>query len=259
MPLEQAVSEYKNFVAKGFHEVVLTGIHLGQYGRDLDISLYDLLLELLKVEGDCRIRLGSLEPKDLSEDLLNLTVGNPRFCQHLHIPLQSGSDSVLKSMRRNYDLAYFADLVERVRSKNHLIAIGTDLIVGFPGETDTDFTVTCNFIKEQKFSRIHVFRFSPRSGTPTAEMPEKVTKAIQEERSRVVKQIATESAQQFAKQFIDRSVEALFEERTFDGWSGLSGEYLRVIATSELDLKNTLQTIQINRLKNDQLIGSLIL
>jgi threonylcarbamoyladenosine tRNA methylthiotransferase MtaB len=258
MPLAQAIDDYTNLVTKGFREVVLTGIHLGQYGKDLGIALNDLLVELLKIKCSCRIRLGSLEPKDLTPELLDLVTDNPRICQYLHIPLQSGSDNVLQRMNRNYDRAYFAALVKRARVKNPLLAIGTDLIVGFPGETETDFAATCNFVKEQSFSRIHVFRFSSRPGTPAAEMPEKVAKGIQEERGRIIQRIAAASARQFAGQFLNRTLEVLFEERDADGWSGLSGEYLRVFVKSDRDLKNSLQTVKINQQKNDRLIGSFI-
>jgi MiaB-like tRNA modifying enzyme len=258
MPLSQAIRDYKNLAAKGFREIVLTGIHLGQYGKDIGLDLHALLAELVKVEGCNRIRLGSLEPKDLTPELLDLVADNPKICQHLHIPLQSGSDPVLQQMNRNYDLAYFADLVGRVRAKNPFMAIGTDLIVGFPGESATDFAMTCDFIEDQNFSRIHVFRFSPRPGTPAAEMPAKVQKGLQEERSRIIQQIAVTSAERYAKQFLNRPVEVLFEERDADGWGGLSGEYIRVSVQSGLDLKNSLQTVHILQQKNDQLLGKLI-
>jgi threonylcarbamoyladenosine tRNA methylthiotransferase MtaB len=258
MPMGQAIQEYVGLVKKGFREVVLTGIHLGQYGKDLGIHLQDLLTEFLKIENSCRIRLGSLEPKDLTPELISIVVGNPKICQHLHIPLQSGSDRILQRMNRNYDLAYFADLVRGIRVKNPLIAIGTDLIVGFPGETTIDFDTTCNYIKAQNFSRVHVFRFSPREGTPAAELPEKVMKGIQEERSRLIQQIVATSADQYAQKFLNRPVEVLFEARTANGWAGLSGEYLWVSAVSEQELKNSLQTVRIQELKNDQLMGCLI-
>lgn len=258
MPIAQATQEYTTLVEKGFREVILTGIHLGQYGKDLGIQINDLLLALLKINSNCRIRLGSLEPRDLTPEFLDTVIGNLRICQYLHIPLQSGSDRILKRMNRNYNLAYFADLINRVRKKNPLIAIGTDLIVGFPGETQQDFEATCNFIGEQNFSRTHVFRYSPREGTPAAEFPEKVAKVVQEERSRVIQEVAVAATCQYAHKFINQLVEVLFEERTATGWSGLSGEYLRVFAESTTNLKNIIRTVRIQELKNNQLIGSII-
>ncbi len=257
MPMEEVMDNFRVLVQKGFREIVLTGIHLGHYGKDLNVRLDRLLKQLLKTEGDYRIRLGSLEPKDVTGELLNLITGEEKICQHLHIPLQSGSDRILEKMGRNYDLPYYSELLHRAREQNPMIALGTDLIVGFPGENDQDFENTCRFVEEQGFSRVHVFRFSPRSGTPAATMPGKVTKKIQEERSRRIQEIALNSATSFSRLFLGKNVEVLFEEKTAEGWMGLSGEYLRVIVDTAEDLKNKLQTVMIDHQKNDHLLGSL--
>lgn len=257
MPMEEVMDNFRVLVKKGFHEIVLTGIHLGHYGKDLNIRLDELLKQLLKTEGEFRIRLGSLEPKDVTEELLNLITGEEKICQHLHIPLQSGSDRILEKMGRNYELAYYSELLHRAREQNPMIALGTDLIVGFPGENDQDFENTCRFVEEQGFSRVHVFRFSPRSGTPAATMPGKVTKKIQEERSRRIQEIALNSATSFSRLFLGKNVEVLFEEKTAEGWMGLSGEYLRVIVDTAEDLKNKLQTVMVDNQRNDHLLGSL--
>ena len=180
LPLVEAFNEFRNLVDSGFREIVLTGIHLGAYGKDRGLTLTDLLMEVLKVPGDYRIRLGSIEPNELDDRLLNIILNNNRICQHLHIPLQSGSDRILKLMNRHYTVAYYSRLLNRIRRENPLIAIGADLIVGFPGETDSDFEDTCSFLIEQSFSRIHVFRFSPRKGTPAASFPGRVPGGIQE-------------------------------------------------------------------------------
>jgi threonylcarbamoyladenosine tRNA methylthiotransferase MtaB len=257
MPMPEVIHHFKEFVEKGFHEIVLTGIHLGHYGKDLNTDLDDLLRQLLKIEGDYRIRLGSLEPKDVTEELLDLITGEQKVCQHLHIPLQSGSNRILQKMGRNYELEYYSDLLRKARERNPFIAIGTDLIVGFPGENDQDFDDTSHFVEEQQFSRVHVFRFSPRSGTPAATMPGKVIKKIQEERSQRIQQIAANSASTFLSLFAGKNVQVLFEEKTAGGWSGLTGEYLRVMVASEADLKNKLRTVAIQDKKNDHLMGSL--
>ncbi|HBF37486.1 MAG TPA: tRNA (N(6)-L-threonylcarbamoyladenosine(37)-C(2))-methylthiotransferase MtaB [Firmicutes bacterium] len=259
MPIRQVIDSFTVLVGKGFREIVLTGIHLGHYGKDLNSQLDDLLEQLLKIAGDYRIRLGSLEPKDVTDELLNLIGSEERICQHLHIPLQSGSDRILQKMGRNYDLSYYSDLIRRARKVNPLMSIGTDLIVGFPGESDLDFEDTCRFVESQQFSKVHVFRFSPRSGTPAATMPDQVFKKIKEERSQRIQQIAFDSAFFYARFFMGKDVKVLFEEKTAEGWSGLSGEYLRVIAHSDLDLKNRMQTVRIDEQKNDHLLGSLCL
>lgn len=258
MPLKDAVNEFRVLVDSGYREIVLTGIHLGAYGKDLGLTLADLLQELLKVSGDYRLRLGSIEPHEFDENLLNIILNNNRICQHLHIPLQSGSERILKLMNRHYTLAYYSDLLKRIRRDNPLVAVGTDLIVGFPGETGLDFEDTCGFIIEQAFSRIHVFRFSPRQGTPAASFSGRVTGRIQEERSRKVQAIALQSSAEYASKFIENQVEVLFEEKTATGWTGLSGEYLRTEIATEEDLKNTMKKVLITGASGNILKGDCV-
>ncbi|MGE5606358.1 MAG: tRNA (N(6)-L-threonylcarbamoyladenosine(37)-C(2))-methylthiotransferase MtaB [Bacteroidota bacterium] len=255
LPLKDAVNEFRLLVDNGYREIVLTGIHLGAYGKDLGLTLVDLLIELLKITGDYRIRLGSIEPNEFDGKLLDIILNNRRICQYLHIPLQSGSDRILKLMNRHYTLAYYSDHLKQIRLENPLIAIGTDLIVGFPGETGPDFEDTCNFIKEQAFSRIHVFRFSPRKGTPAASFSGRVPGRIQEERSREIQGIAFQSASNYAQKFLGNQVEVLFEETTASGWTGLSGEYLRTEVTTEADLKNKIKKVLITGVSGNILRG----
>lgn len=256
LPLVEAVSQFKALIASGYREIVLTGIHLGAYGKDLGITLTDLLKELLKNEGTFRIRLGSIEPNDFDDSLIELIINNSRICQYLHIPLQSGSESVLKLMNRHYSLNYYQNLLWRIRSGNPLVAIGTDLIVGFPGETEEDFKRTCQFIEEQAFSRIHVFRFSARKGTAAASLPNKVPGEVKEERSKRVQEIASKAAADYAGKFIGRSVETLFEEKTGSRWTGLSGEYLRTEIVTNADLKNKLKKVLVTGISGNILEGS---
>lgn len=255
LPLREAVKEFRLLVESGYREIVLTGIHLGAYGKDLGLTLADLLIELLKIEGDYRIRLGSIEPNEFDGKLLELILNNRRICQYLHIPLQSGSDRILKLMNRHYTIADYRDLLKRIRLENPLVAIGTDLIVGFPGETEQDFENISNFVKEQAFSRIHVFRFSPRKGTPAASFPGRVPGRIQEERSREIQAIALQSASDYAQKFVGNQVEVLFEEKTASGWTGLSGEYLRTEITTKADLKNKIKKVLITGVSGNILKG----
>lgn len=255
LPLVEAFNEFRNLVDSGFREIVLTGIHLGAYGKDRGLTLTDLLMEVLKVPGDYRIRLGSIEPNEFDDRLLNIILNNNRICQHLHIPLQSGSDRILKLMNRHYTVAYYSRLLNRIRRENPLIAIGADLIVGFPGETDSDFEDTCNFLIEQSFSRIHVFRFSPRKGTPAASFPGRVPGGIQEERSRKVQAIALRSSSDYARKFLGKQAEVLLEEKTDAGWTGLTGEYLRAEVTTKEDLKNSIKTLLITGVSGNILKG----
>lgn len=245
LPLEEAVAEFRVLVESGYREIVLAGIHLGAYGKDLGLTLADLLRELLKTAGEYRIRLGSIEPHEFDENLLGIILNNGHICQHLHIPLQSGSERILKLMNRHYTLTDYSGLIKRIRRDNPLIAVGTDLIVGFPGETESDFEDTCKFVTEQAFSRMHVFRFSPRKGTPAATFQGKVPGPIKEERSRKVQAIAEQSSSDYARKFIGKEVAVLFEEKTSAGWGGLSGEYLRTEVETDADLKNVITTVLI--------------
>jgi threonylcarbamoyladenosine tRNA methylthiotransferase MtaB len=241
---------------KGFKEIVLTGIHLGSYGKGLDIKLHHLLEDLLKIDGDYRIRLGSIDPHEFDNELVNIVINNERICQYFHIPLQSGSNRVLARMNRRYDLKTYSNLVKLLRNKNPLVGIGTDLIVGFPGETDDDFNKTVDFVTDQAFSRMHIFRYSPRQGTPAARFPNRIPATIQEERSHHIQSIAICSAISFGKKFTGRTVNVLFEEQDLSGWSGLSGEYLRVKVESNTPLRNILTNVRIIGNEGNELLAT---
>lgn len=255
MPPELVRKEFIRLLDLGYREIVLTGIHLGCYGKDLGVNLASLLHQLFEIKGEFRIRLGSLEPTDIDPELLEVIVGNERICQYLHIPLQSGCDSILAAMNRDYTSADYAGLLTRLRERNPYIGIGTDLIVGFPGETEADFETTRKFVAEQRFSRVHVFRYSPRRGTPAADLPDRVLPAVQEKRSAVIQTLAARSGVEFARGFIGREVQVLFEEATDRGWSGWSGEYLRVEVASERQLKNRLVKVCVTDLLGRDLAG----
>jgi threonylcarbamoyladenosine tRNA methylthiotransferase MtaB len=256
-PPELVKQDFGRFLEKGFKEIVLTGSHLGSYGKDLSITLFDLLRELVQIPGDFRIRLGSIEPNDLFDSLIHLIATSEKICQYLHIPLQSGSDRILQRMNRGYDTANYAELLTKIRAQNPLMAIGTDVIAGFPGETEVHFEATRNFLIKQGFSRIHVFRFSPRPGTEAAGFSERVPPKTQESRSAIIQQIAARSASEYARCFTGKSVRVLFEEHDHDGWSGLSGEYLRVQVGSGQDLKNSFQPVYVTKTAAGRLFGEL--
>jgi threonylcarbamoyladenosine tRNA methylthiotransferase MtaB len=255
MPPREALAAFNELVAAGYREIVVTGIHLGCYGRDLDANLAALLQKMADQPGNFRIRLGSLEPLDINKDLIALVTGHPKICRYLHIPLQSGHDRILREMNRRYDTAWFARLLAQLRTMNPLISIGTDLIVGFPGETDADFEMARCFVATQQFSRIHVFRFSPRCGTPAAELSERVPRTVQEERSRAIRELAVESECEYMKRFMGRTVETVFEKKTSAGWEGLSGEYLRIFTKDRRDLADRLCRVAVTGVGENCLIG----
>lgn len=258
MPVAQVVREIKALLAAGYKEIVLSGIHLGAYGKDIGTDLNAVLTAILNIEAEFRIRLGSLEPMDLTDQLIELIVNHPKVCQYLHIPLQSGSDPILKRMNRNYNLIDYANLLGKLRAGNPQIAIGTDLIVGFPGETAEDFVSTCNFIVDQFFSRVHVFRYSPRKGTPAAGFANRVSKAVQEERSKTIAAIAAKMSFNYMRQFVGKTVTVLFEEKTVKTWSGLTGEYIRTEVATDQELRNILKHVLVTGVEQNNLVGKII-
>ncbi|HBX22827.1 MAG TPA: tRNA (N(6)-L-threonylcarbamoyladenosine(37)-C(2))-methylthiotransferase MtaB [Desulfotomaculum sp.] len=231
---ENVLAGAAELLARGFREIVLTGIHTGAYGREPggSIGLAELLEKLAILPGLLRLRLSSLEPHDVTPKILELLSSGPPFCRHLHIPLQSGDDEILKSMRRTYDTSYFRRLTARIREKIPDCGITTDVMVGFPGETDRHFNNTLEFIAEMQFSGLHVFKYSPRRGTPAANFPEQVAPAAKETRSRRLIALGREMTNRFAATYLGQTVDVLAEQLISADkggqLEGLTENYLRV-------------------------------
>ncbi|MGA2090088.1 MAG: MiaB/RimO family radical SAM methylthiotransferase [Endomicrobiales bacterium] len=198
-PIDDIVEQVKVLVGNGYPEIVLTGVHLGKYHGGLS----SVIRAILALKGNFRLRLSSLEASEVTDDLLDLMQDHPeRICRHLHLPLQSGSSAVLARMKRSYSIEMFYRTVDKVRDRLPDIGISTDIIVGFPGETDTDFTATCNCVEKSQFSRLHVFRYSPRPKTAAADMKPVVHPKTIVERSRVLRQIGTKQEERFWRTFV---------------------------------------------------------
>ena len=230
-PLQDAAQEAVRLVEAGFREIVLTGIHLGFYGRDLeeDVHLPDAVRAVAATCGLERLRLSSIEPLEATDSLLNAMRECPAVCAHLHLPLQSGDDRVLARMARPYTTRQFLDIAERARERLDNPAITTDVLVGFPGETDEEFENTLAVCRRAAFSRMHAFPFSPRPRTPAATMPAQVPSPVARERVGRLTQLADEQARAWAAGFVGREVEVLFEERGADGrLSGYTERYVRL-------------------------------
>ena len=254
--LDKIHAEAKKLVAAGFKEIVLTGIHLGAYGRDLagEVTLADACREVLKVEGLKRLRLGSLESIELSPDLFELIRSDERFCAHLHLPLQAGSDSVLKDMNRHYDTAEFARLIEHVEREVPGVAVSTDIIVGFPGETEEQFQQGLAFVAEMNFSRMHVFPYSRRSGTPAAERKDQIPDPVKKERAHRMQELAARKTQEFHQQFLGKTLRVLFETDTDGITDGLTDNYIRVY-TDDAVVCGDLYEVELERLYRDGVWG----
>ena len=210
---ENAIAEARRLVEEGYPEIVLTGIHTGYYGQDLEDpwSLARLVRELDKIPGLRRLRLSSIEPMEYTEELIESIVASVKVCPHLHMPLQSGSDRVLARMHRPYNLSQYKELLERLHQRIPNLAVTTDIIAGFPGETEEDHLSTLGFAKSCGFSGIHVFPYSKRKGTPAADYPDQVSKKLKDQRVKELLLVARDSQQAFIRPFIGKPVEVLIE------------------------------------------------
>ena len=226
--IEDIVEEAKRLVAYGYKEVVLTGIHLGNYGIELPErpTLGRVVRELLTIDGLERIRFGSIESVEVSEELIELMATNPRVCPNLHLPLQAGSDPVLKSMNRHYNLQQYKDLVKYLRSRIPNLSITTDIIAGFPGETDELFEETMRTVKEVGFTHIHAFPYSIREGTPAAKMEDQVPEAVKKTRVALLNQLGKEGFKAYANRFLKQPVKVLIEPSDDFYYYGLTNEYV---------------------------------
>ncbi|MBS3897180.1 MAG: tRNA (N(6)-L-threonylcarbamoyladenosine(37)-C(2))-methylthiotransferase MtaB [Dethiobacter sp.] len=258
-PPEETVVEVKRLAKQGFHELVLTGVHLGSYGVDLpeEIALSDLLRQLAPLAGIRRIRISSIEPTEITPDLVEVMLENPSICRHLHIPLQSGDDLVLRRMNRKYDAAEFLQLVCWLRSQLPGIALTTDVMVGFPGETEEQFQHTMGLVEKSAFSRVHVFKYSPRDGTPAAGFPEQVAPEQKEERSKRLLDLGRRLSVVFRRQFIGKTVDVLFEETAGKGkLAGLTEHYVRVTARAPETFLGEIATVTVGGEQSDGLYGT---
>ena len=261
--LESIREEVGKLVAAGYKEVVLIGIHLGCYGKELakegvKLSLCDAVEAALSVPGLQRLRLGSLESVEVEPRLLELMQQEPRLQQHLHLPLQSGCDKILQSMHRPYDTAKFRQLLEQIRSILPDVAITTDVIVGFPGETEEDFQASMSFAASCGFAKMHIFPYSMRKGTPAAEMVQ-VTNSVKEERAARLAAVDRRLQQRALEGMLGQEQEVLFEQPVDAGhMEGLCGPYMRVVVPGGSELAGEIRRVRLTGVVEDWLEGELI-
>jgi len=225
-PIDQSVEEIESLVKMGFKEIVITGINLGRYGVDIDQHLTDLLWEIEKIKGNFRIRLSSLNPEDVDEKIYDYYKNSSKICHHLHLSLQSGSNRILKKMNRGYTKEEFMDIVENLRKIDPYFSITTDIIVGFPGETERDFLESIDTIKKSKFSKVHAFRYSKRTGTPAALMEDQIPGNVKRDRISYLESVAKEVAKEYRKNFVGKNVKVLVENRKNGFYRGYDQYYI---------------------------------
>ncbi len=228
---ESVLQQARDLVASGYKEIVLTGIHLGLYGRDLgdgSPNLAEIGREIADIPGLARLRLSSIDPSEVTDQLIDLVANHPVLCRHFHLPLQSGSDEILGRMRRKYSSAHFREIVAKIRAQIPEVAITTDVMVGFPGETEEDFRQTRQMSEELAFSKMHVFKYSRRAGTAAARFSQQIAASVKENRSKCLIKISDTSAEAYHKTFLGREVEVLVEQAESGQLMGHTDNYVRV-------------------------------
>ena len=264
---ESIISEITQIALKGIKEVVITGIHIASYGKDFAMSkddklknyrLIDLLEEINQIQGIQRIRLGSIEPLLITEEFVKRLRKLEKICHHFHLSLQSGCDETLKRMNRRYTTEQFKIIVNLLRDSYEDVNLTTDIIVGFPGETDEEFSKTYQFLDEIKFYKMHVFKYSPRKGTKAAVMPNQISGDIKEERSRKLIEVSDKNEIEYNKSYIGKNVEVLFEEEKNGMYKGHTQNYIVVYCKSEENLDNKIVDVVCENAEQEHIIGKIL-
>ena len=249
--MDSIIHEITQIAQKGIKEVVITGIHVASYGRDFgnENGLIELLEKINEIDGIHRIRLGSLEPKIITEEFMQRLIKLEKMCHHFHLSLQSGCDGTLKRMNRKYTTVEVREIIERLRRYYDDVMLTTDIIVGFPGETEEEFETTYQFLKEVKLYKMHVFQYSPRKGTRAAVMPNQIDGNIKEARSKKLIELSNENQKMYNQQLVGKDVEVLFEDREVeDGityFRGHTQNYILVKYKTDENLENTLKNVRV--------------
>lgn len=256
--IRDIVLEAKRLADNGFKEIVLTGIHVASYGKDLendDIGLIDVIEDIGQIDKIKRIRLSSLEPRIVDKQFLDRLSKVEQFCDHFHLSLQSGSDSILQSMNRKYDTDLYEKTINLIREYYPNAAITTDIIVGFPGETDEDFEKTLNFVDKIQFSKIHVFKYSNRKGTVASKMKNQVSGVVKKERSKLLIEKSKYYTDKFLDNMLNQPIKVLFESKNDNGYiKGYTTNYIRVKREYNPNLSNKIIDVICNRRENEELV-----
>lgn len=254
---ESIINEITQIANAGIKEVVITGIHIASYGKDFrnNYKLIDLLEEINKIKGIKRIRLGSIEPTLITEEFVNRLSKLEKICDHFHLSLQSGCDATLERMNRKYTTEEFEKVVVLLRKYYKNVALTTDIIVGFPEETNEEFVQTYNYLNKIDFYKMHIFKYSPRKGTKAALMKNQVPGDIKEERSKKLIELSDKNQKEHNEKYIGQKLEVLFEEREKEYIKGHTTNYIVVKTKTDKQIENTIQTVKITGEENLELIG----
>ncbi len=260
--IESILEEANKLADNGYKEIVLTGIHVASYGKDLreeQITLLNVIKEINKIDGIKRIRLSSVEPVLFTDEFVSEVAQMEKVCPHYHLSLQSGCDDTLKRMNRRYTTEEYKAIVDRLRENIPNVAITTDVIVGFPGETNNEFSETYEFLKDIELSQMHIFKYSPRKGTPASTMENQIDPQMKQFRSDKLLGLNKENFSKFASKFIDKDLEVLFESNVVDGmYEGLTTNYIRVVVPSEKDIQGEILKVRVTNVKDEYVEGILV-
>lgn len=259
--MDDIIDEVKRLVSNGFYEVVLTGIHVASYGKDLkEGSLLEVIEKVNEIKGLKRIRLSSIEPTIMTDEFVKRLSELDKVCEHFHLSLQSGCDETLKRMNRKYTTKEFKEVVDRIRSYMPNVSMTTDIIVGFPGETNEEFNETMKFVEDIKFSQIHVFKYSPRKGTPAAKYENQVDGNVKNDRSDKLIKLAQKFEEEYTLSFINKEMDVLFEsesESLKGYYEGLTKNYIKVLVKSDKELKGHIKQVLLQVYKDNSIFGTI--
>ena len=259
MEPEGVLAEFKHLISQGYKEIILTGVNVGDYGKSFDTRLYDLLCRMVELDGNFRIRISSIEPNLLSDDILQLTRQSEKMCKHFHIPLQSGSSKILKLMQRRYKAEYYSGIIHKATELINNIGIGVDVIVGFPGETEEDFLTTYNFIKDLPVSYLHVFTYSERPDTKAIIMSNRVEVIERKRRNNMLRILSEKKKNLFYESMVGGELEVLFESANDNGKiKGFSSNYVRVSNDFDISLINEFSTVKIESVSVNLCYGTIL-
>jgi threonylcarbamoyladenosine tRNA methylthiotransferase MtaB len=252
LSIDKSTEEFKKLLNDGYNEVILTGVNVGDYGKNINSNLLSLLQELIKLDGDFRIRISSIEPNLLSDKIIDLVAESDKLCKHFHIPLQSGCPRILKAMQRRYTAQEYEELINKVKNKIPDAGIGVDVIVGFPGETEEEFIHTHNFLRDLHVSYLHVFTYSERPDTKAISMPGVVEVQERKRRNNILRILSEKKRREFYTNMIGTKQEVLFEDANSHGLMlGFTSNYVRVQTKFNANLTAKISPVRIAEAEND--------
>lgn len=259
LPPVQVIERFKKILAEGYREIILTGVNVGDYGRKIGSGLRELLERMIEIEGDFRIRISSIEPNLLTDEIIALAAESPKIARHFHIPLQSGSDKILRDMRRRYTSRFFENLILKAAERIPGVGLGIDVITGFPGETEEDFKQTYDLLARLPISYLHVFTYSERKNTDAAKSENKVPFEVRKKRTNTLRALSEKKKKEFLSSMKNKTVQVLFEHKNENGMmSGFSSEYVRVKAKYDATYIGKLAQVKISDCGEENCKGEVV-